>query len=335
MASEIPRQSLALVLIITIVLSCGLLYILNLSNLAKEGFQGPDEQKSYEQLQSNLKNTLGPYCSLASFMQDQMKTMLMTQKVSESGEPIPGDTAAEAADHMKRAYEDAYACRDELAKSRPSCSGAVMLSQGGQIMEFIPCSVYLGTPIYTASDTSQMSLALSAIPDDLAARITKETEWYSAIINKLQSGIDAGAHPPTTLPKDAPGANWKPEAFEDFSELSQKLRSNKTCSSDAVRIRKEKQRQLQLEAEAETCSIPDLNAQIDRVSRILNSKALATAVGSCAAIQAAATKLQSDMIKLKAGNLYEWQQTGPAKSYTQFKGGDHSAAFVFSVQQNR
>jgi hypothetical protein len=46
-------------------------------------------------------------------------------------------------------------------------------------------------------------------------------------------------------------------------------------------------------------------------------------------------KLQSDLEKLKNGTLYAWQQDGPAKSYPKFQGGDRTASFLFSIQQNQ
>jgi hypothetical protein len=45
-------------------------------------------------------------------------------------------------------------------------------------------------------------------------------------------------------------------------------------------------------------------------------------------------KLKSDLEKAKNGTLYSWQQDGPTKSFPQFKGGDRTAAFTFSLQQN-
>ena len=332
------NQSLALFLIITICLTCGLLFIVNISQAVKEGFE--DTGVAYRTLQTKLQATLGPYCSLASFIQDQMKTMLMTEKVSETGDSVPGDTSEEAVEHIKKSYEDAYACKDELADSRPSCSGAAKLSQSNVKMSFIPCSVYLQTPAYDDSDTSQMAIALSAIPDDLATRITKEVDWYSAMIKKLQSGIDAGANPPTSLPADAPGADWKPkkEGFSDSGTCSpaaiQALLEERRRNSLLKKAQDQANKQLLISKEAESCRIPDLQSEINRVNGILNSGALKSAVAECDAIQAAAKKLQSDMIKLKAGTLYAWQNTGPTKSYTQFSGGDRTAAFLFSVQQN-
>lgn len=253
---------------------------------------------------------------------------------------IPGATDLEAAEKIRKAYQDAYACKDELADSRQSCAGFAKLEQMNVKMDFIPCSVYMNTPAYDESDTLSAAVALSDIPDNLAVRITKEVDWYYAIINKLQSGIDAGAHPPTELPKGAPGADYKApiEGFE--STIVKKVKrilhlDKKVCSADAAREKRERERRKMLEKESNNCTIQDLQTEITRVNKILNSNALKSAVSSCAAVAAAAQKLQSQLALLKAGNLYDWQKSGPTKSYAQFKGGDRIAALTFSMQQNR
>ena len=330
-------QSLAIVLIITIFLACGLLYTLNISQAIKEGFENssPALEASYNKLQSKLQSTLQPYCSLADFVQDQMKTMYMTAKVSESGESVPGDSDSQAAAHIQKAYQDAYACKDELASSRQTCKG------NNVKMDFISCSVYMNTPSYDGSDLTSATIAISQIPDNLALRIAKEVDWYSAIIKKLQSGLDAGAHPPTELPKGAPGADYKApiEGFE--STIVKKVKrilnlDKKVCSADAAREKRERERRKRLEKESNNCTIQDLQTEINRVNKILNSDALKSAVSNCAAVAAAGQKLQSQLALLKAGTLYDWQKSdGATKSYAEFKGGDRIAALTFSIQQNR
>ena len=94
-------------------------------------------------------------------------------------------------------------------------------------------------------------------------------------------------------------------------------------------------RRAKLEKSSASCSIPTIQSEIDRVNGILNSEALKSAVARCAAVASAGQKLQSQLALLKAGNLYDWQKSGPTKSYAQFKGGDRIAALTFSMQQNR
>ena len=337
------NKSLALFLILSIFLACGFLYILHISQAIKEGFEGSsDLQKNYIQLQSSLQRKLGPYCSLASFVQDQMKTMYQTAKVSESGESIPGDSDAQAVENIRIAYENAYACKDELADSRQSCAGLAKLGQLNVKMSFIPCSVYMNTPTYDDSDTTPAAIALSQIPDNLALRITKEVDWYSAIIQKLQSGIDAGANPPAALPPDAPGADYKAPPDQSAPPGSQGKKegffagsSTAKCSPEAMRLRQQRMRQKMLDDESNDCATPELQGEINRVNKILNSDALSNAIASCVAVAAAAKKLQSQLALLKSGNLYDWQKSGPKKSYAQFKGGDRIAGLTFSMQQNR
>jgi len=381
-------------------------------------------------------------------------------KAATASTIIPGASDAEADAKIRKAYEDAYACKDELADSRQSCAGFAKFGQINVKMSFIPCSVYLNTPFYDESDTSLAAIALSQIPDNLALRITKEVDWYAAIINKLQSGIDKGATPPKDLPPDAPGADYKAppdksappgapaknEGYADilegftllhegfksrFSKLKDTVKSaakktgsvvggaakkaggavttaakktgsvvggaakkaggavtsaakktggavvsaakktggavttaakkvggavvgavgavsavaakiqnpfrrNKPiCSADAAREKRERERREKLDRESRNCTIEGLQSQIDRVNRILNSDALNQALARCAAVASAGQKLQSQLGLLKAGNLYDWQKTGPTKSYAQFKGGDRIAGLTFSIQQNR
>ena len=406
-----------------------------------------------------------------------MKTMFQADKVSDSGGSIPGDSETQATEHINTAYRDAYACKDELASSRQSCSGLNALTQANVKMDFIPCTVYMNTPAYDESDTLSAAIALYDIPDNLALRITKEVDWYASIIKKLQDGIDAGANPPSALPPDAPGADYKAspdqsappgapskkEGYADiiegftllhegfasskFSNIKDKVKSaaNKAgsavvsaakktegavvyaakktgsavagaakktgsavvgaakktgsavvgaakktgsavvgaakktggavagaakrfkelllgpakskstqvagakCSPEAMRLRQQKMRQKMqekmareqmdrqqsLDAESDNCTIPDFQSEIDRVNKILNSDALRSALERCAAVADAAKKLQAQLALLKAGNLYDWQKSGPTKSYAQFKGGDRIAGLTFSIQQNR
>jgi hypothetical protein len=336
------NQRLALFLILCIILACGFLYILNISQAIKEGFESPSLEANYKELQLSLQRKLEPYCSLATFVQDQLKTMYQAEKVSESGESIPGDTEAQAAANIKIAYENAYACRDELAESRQSCSGFAKAGQLKLKMNFIPCSVYMSTPTYDDSDTSSAAIALSDIPDDLAFRIVREVDWYAAIIKKLQSGLDAGANPPTALPPDAPGADYKAPPDKSLPSAPGSKKEGffvgsayAKCSPDATRLRQQKMRQKMLDAESNDCTTPDLQSEINRVNGLLNSDALKNAISSCYDVAAAAKRLQNQLALLKAGNLYDWQKSGPTKSYAQFKGGDRIAGLTFSIQQNR
>jgi len=355
------NQSLALFLILCILLACGFLYILNISHAIKEGFEGASLETNYTQVQSSLKEVLGKYCYLTEFVQDQMMTMYKADKVSESGVTVPGDSSTEAKENIKLAYENAYACKDELASSRQSCSGANALAAANMKMEFIPCSVYMNTPAYDESDTTSAAVALSQIPDNLALRIYKEVDWYGAVIQKLQSGLDAGANPPTALPADAPGADYKPPPDQSAPPGAAAAKKegffadgpSGKCSPEAMKLRQQRKRQQMLmreqenrqkmlndqskmlEDESEVCTPPKLQSEIDRVNGILNSNSLKNAMDKCAAVAAAAKKLEGQLALLKDGNLYDWQKSGPKKSYAQFKGGDRIAALTFSIQQNR
>jgi hypothetical protein len=292
---------------------------------------------------------------------------------TDTSTQVPGDTDEETNQKIKRAYEDAYACRDELADSRQSCAGLAKMGQLAVKMSFIPCSVYMNTPFYDPNDTVSMSIALSEIPDNLAIRIMKECDWYMSIIKKLQDGIDAGATPPTTFPKDSPSVksgytpsdplakpgdkamanppstNSPPadlpkyqltpplkvvEGFSGWSPINEGFAAQ--CSPEAMRLKRERDRKRRMDSESDSCTIPDLQSQINRINRILNSKDLQNAIAACETVAAAGQKLQSQLELLKAGNLYDWQKSGPSPSYAKFdKKGDRVAGLTFSLEQNR
>ena len=289
----------------------------------KEGFF--DASSDYTALQTRLATSLTPYCDLATYAQEQMMIIYTST----------GESQDQARLHIQKTYSDVYACRDEDASSRPSCSSGGTSKPG-----FISCDTYLNLPPWSSSDSGQAaSIALSAIPDDLADRIIKEVDWYSQIITKLQGALDAGNNPPA-MPPDSPtspatdssGKPWSSskDAFSDY--LSWKVEGfvANTCSPE--------QAQAQIEAAAEAanpCTIATPDDQIARVNAILDSPILQAALAKCSALKGALIKLQSDQQKAKDGTLYAWQSDGPKKTYKQFPTGDRTTNFISSMQQNQ
>jgi len=295
----------------------------------KEGFF--DINTDYTTLQKRLVTDLSPYCDLATYAQTQMKVIYTATGESESN----------AVSHIQQTYRDVYGCKDEDAASRPSCSLAANL--GGRPDSkpgFISCDTYLTLPAWSSSDSGQAaSIALSAIPDDLPDRITKEVEWYSQIITKLQRALDDGNNPPSMPPdsetspaNNKSGKPWSSskDAFSDY--LSWKVEGfvANTCSPEQAQAR------LQATQEADTpCTMPTPETQIARVNGILDSSTLQDSVAKCRALKAALVKLQSDQQKAKDGTLYAWQRDGSKKTYKKFPTGDRTTNFLSSMQQNQ
>lgn len=311
----------------------------------QEGFF-ESQEGAYNSLKNLIKSKMTPYCELAGFIEGRMKKIYMTNKFTDSGTSIPGDSEAEANARIQQTYKQVYSCTDELADSRPSCSKYKTLKaikgffKRNQSEEHTPCSAFLNLPIYSEDAVDSITDELSKIPDNLAYTISKEVEWYISVMNELQKGLDAGANPPAQA-KTGPNA---PATYEgqNFDADGKEIKKKKEpfvdkCSPEAARLRRERDRQRRRQKESTRCIMPDLPSEISRVRKIINSKALKDVISKSNSLLARARKIQSDLQKLEAGTLYDWQQfdKGPKKSYSSFKGGDRSASFVFSLQQNR
>jgi hypothetical protein len=218
-----------------------------------------------------------------------------------------------------------------------------------------------------------MILALMKIPDHTAEKLSMEVTWYSSVITKLQEGLDKGntgmgETPPSIpanpeMPKEdgkdrrpdppqqnptIPGPSAKAmeaqnkllsaRGFNPLGSKKEGFYAAGQCSLEAMALKRKAmalKKQKQLEADANSCIMPTLKSEIDRVNGILNSKAFLDTMNLSRKVFTAAMKLQSDLEKLKAGTLYDWQKSGPKKSYTKFNGGDRTAAFLASASQNK
>jgi len=192
------------------------------------------------------------------------------------------------------------------------------------------------------SDTDPTCLnALKKIKNDLPERITREVEWFQAVIKKIQEGLEAGAK--TTVENNPVGV---PPTQEQIKSRTEGFEG--TCSPGAVAYLKQKQ----IADEAATCTPPDSSAdeaaeaaraatitvssEIARINGLLDNSDLKAAVSKCNGLMTTMLKLQSDLEKLKAGELYEWQRGAPSKSYPKFQpGGDRTKSFLFSMKQNQ
>ena len=205
-------------------------------------------------------------------------------------------------------YKSAYTCSDKLAASRASCLSPNMS------MSYVGCEAYLNLPPWS-SDGSP-TLALMKITNDLPERLVRESEWFAAIIKQLNESLALAANPPTSLPSE----------YKEIS-LTEGFYGSTKCSPEAA----EYQKSQKLKEEASSCLIPSVNSEIDRVNSLLNSSDLKNAIGKMDGLLSAMLKVQSDLKKVKES----WQKDGPTKKYPNFQGGDRTASFLFSMQQNQ
>jgi hypothetical protein len=332
----------------------------------EEGFF-ESEQDEYSSVKNDIETTMAPYCELATFIEGRLKKMYMTPKPLENPIPLiqerqkqaaelrkkgieppvydndsynsPGESEAQANAHIEQTYNDVYSCKDELADSRPSCTKykALKALKGFFIKKskdkHTPCSLYYNLPEYSEDTIDTIADELSKIPNNLASIISKEIEWYVSVMDELQRGLDAGASPPEkasdpdTAPDPPKGKTWNSDDGMDLKKKKEPFVDK--CSPEVARLKREKRKS------SGYCILPDLPSEMSRVRKIIKSKDLKSVISKSNSLLARARKIQSDLQKLEAGTLYGWQQTGPSKSYSSFKGGDRSASFVFSLQQNR
>ena len=182
--------------------------------------------------------------------------------------------------------------------------------------EVLPCSIYQLPTYKSDTDKAAVTEALLEIPDDIASRISLEVKLYADTLNQLQGAIDGGMNPPTTAPSAEDMK--KIEGFE-----------GKTCSANALKLKKQKE----LELEAASCSVPDLNSQITRVTALFQNPDVQSVLKSTNSIFTKLAAYEMNEKKMKDGTLFPWQQDkGPKKTYTEYKGGDNrAAALVFSM----
>ena len=286
---------------------------------AKEGFF--DDSSSYAALQQRLINDLGPYCKVATFVRQQLKTM-----ISATG-------GANDENSINQTYKSVYSCTDSLASSRPSCSigTGVLGRKGNSSMKYVSCDTYMKLPDWT--DQYSAILALMKITDDLPERITRESEWFAVIIDKVQAGLAAGANPPSTPPTK--------KQLDKLAEDAKKEGFAGTCSLEAAKIKMAQPgfrggMAGQIAAEAATCSLPSASGEIARVNALLDSSSLKDSVSKMNSHMDKMIKLQSDLEKAKNGTLYSWQQEGPPKNYPPpFEGGDRTQSIIHSMKQNQ
>lgn len=274
---------------------------------AREGFF--DESTEYNILQERIINDLGPYCKVASFVRGQLKSMM-----SATG-------GANDEKSLNQTYKSVYLCKDSLASSRPSCSG-VKGGKGNPSMKYVPCEAYMNLPDWT--DKYSAILALMKITDDLPERITRESEWFAAIIDKLQTGLAAVENPPSTPPTK--------EQLDKLAKDAKKEGFSTICSLEAA---KKKLAKASLENDADTaeCSLPSASEEINRINALLDSSTLKSSLSKINGQMETMEKLQSDLEKAQNGNLYSWQQEGAPKNYLPpFQGGDRTQGLVYSMR---
>ena len=260
-----------------------------------EGFYS--DSSDYTRLSAKVKITLGNYCKLADLIRQQLITGYAGTNP---------DSASSAMEEVNNGYREMYMCTDDKASSRPSCS-----KPNATNMVYVSSDTYMKMPPWT-DDISAVT-ALVKIKDDLPERVTREADYFEQIIKQLQSFLDTGANPPTVPPT--------PEQLkEPFTG---------TCCPPKLELLK------LLSVGSKSCALPALRPEIKRVKKLLVNKTLVAALARCDSLLARMSKIQTQLEKLKKGELYEWQKEGPAKSYEQFGGGDRIQGLLFSLKQNQ
>jgi hypothetical protein len=260
-----------------------------------EGFYS--DSSDYTRLSAKVKTKLANYCKLADLIREQL--------ISGYAGTNP-DSASSATEQVNNGYREMYMCTDDKASSRPSCS-----KPNATDMVYVSSDTYMKMPAWT-DDISAVT-ALVKIKDDLPERVNREADYFEQIIKQLQSFLDTGANPPTVPPT----AEQLKEPFTG------------TCCPPKLELLK------LLSVGSKSCALPALGSEIKRVKKLLDNRTLLAALARCDSLLARMARIQTQLDKLKRGELYEWQKEGPAKSYEQFGGGDNTQALLFSMKQNQ
>lgn len=260
-----------------------------------EGFYS--DSSDYTRLSAKVKTKLANYCKLADLIREQL--------ISGYAGTNP-DSASSATEQVNNGYREMYMCTDDKASSRPSCS-----KPNATDMVYVSSDTYMKMPAWT-DDISAVT-ALVKIKDDLPERVNREADYFEQIIKQLQSFLDTGANPPTVPPT----AEQLKEPFTG------------TCCPPKLELLK------LLSVGSKSCALPALGSEIKRVKKLLDNRTLLAALARCDSLLARMARIQTQLDKLKRGELYEWQKEGPAKSYEQFGGGDNTQALLFSLKQNQ
>jgi uncharacterized protein (UPF0335 family) len=253
----------------------------------KDGFF--DVKSEYSKLKDRLSKELKVYCDVSSKIKEQLKHLYENPPDTDSSEKPEKDFKT----FLKKKYKSIYACEDENAKERQTCS----IPGPNKTMEYVSCDIYTELPEWSEEDN--VGVALSKITSDLPERISRETEWIDVTVKKLK------------------------EAVESFKKLKGEGFDG-TCSADAAKLRK-------MLEEAKSCSIPDPATEITRINSLLDNSSLKAALARLESLLPEISKLESDYKKI----IDDMEKGGPKKSYSEFKGGDRSKAFIFSMQQNQ
>ena len=342
------RKSTCIQILITAIIICAIgLYILCRLH-GKEGFF--DMASDYDTLRTRLSTMMATYCDLASYAQAQMKIIYMTPKPLGLGAT---ETPKEANAHVLRTYADVYACKDEYASSRPTCSSGGISNTG-----FVSCDTYMKLPDLTdQTNTVDVAIALRKIPDDLAVRISREVDWYAQIVKKLTDALALGMNPPgassvdTVAPSppdsenspatDSSGKPWAIAGFIDYSIpqnkawLVEAFVDSSTCSASEAQAQVDQKKAAAAGKAASSCTMPTLDTEIPRVNAILDSSDLQAALAKCAALKAAMEKLKADQKKAMDGDLFPWQKDGPKKTFVTLPSGNRTDGLLSSLKQNQ
>lgn len=327
---------------------------------------GPLESR-YTALQEKLKTDMAPYCQMTKFAHDYMKkifTMKSSTKDMVKPKPIPDDYAPEqkaaalkaqesaskkaatvgppsdtpeqAERRILSVYKKVYACEDDMAASRPSCKQSLFQRAQEKLLgrryksdeEFIPCSTYLNLPKWVKDDTVTPSAKLMLIPNSLAEQLTKELDWFEAMMTKLSNVADMAKSPPSSPPdtsetpdSDSSGKSYAADGFLDKGK----------CSPSDIQAALALLRKKNMDKKGKKCVIPPLEDELTRIETLFASEKLKAVLNRCGPMLKQMTDLKALMDKLENGV----ELSMPKKNYKEFPGGDRANALVFSIKQNQ
>jgi len=254
-----------------------------------------------------------------------------TEKAATVGPPAM--TPEQAERHILEIYKKVYTCRDDMASSRASCKPVILARSlnkeiADESEEFIPCSVYLNLPRWTPDDTVTPSASLMLIPNNLAGHLTKELDWFEAMMTKLSNAADMVKSPPSAPPdtsetpdSDASGKSYSADGFADMRK----------CSRSDIQGQIALMRKKKLEQKQSSCSIPPLNSELTRVEKLLDSADLKAVISRCGPMLVRMTALKELVDKLEQGTDVNVTK----KDYMQFSATNRADALVFSIKQNQ
>ncbi len=208
-----------------------------------------------------------------------------------------------------------------------------------------------------SDNTVELSLALAAIPNDLAQKVQTEITFYETQVEFLANAFNKAADPSKldvdTLKREAEERLEKEKEEEGFegstcsAEMS--LKAREAIKMEKLKVEQERMKSLLSKAKGVAPDIPCPTSpfpdQLSRVEKLIADPKISNLKKSILATATKVTKFNSDFEALKNGKLYDWQKSvdagavGPdgkpiKKTYARFTGKSNLDGLFFSVRQS-